>query len=158
VVGLPMSYLVWFRLGFHDETVHPFWHGFLLLFGMGMVVIILVTYLFPPESEETLLKFYLRCRPAGLWGPVARQADPEVRKSIRAETIADLSDCGLGVVFAAAAILSVISLLGGHLIIFAAAALAGVISGTLFVRRWMRKGTFRDLGGNEVAETISHEA
>ena len=56
-------------------------------------------------------------------------------------------------VFAAAAILSVISLLGGHLIIFAAATLAGVISGTLFVRRWMRKGAFRELGARAEAES-----
>jgi hypothetical protein len=124
---------------------------------MGAVVIILVTYLFPPESEETLLKFYLRCRPPGLWKPVARDAALDVRRSIHEETIADLIDCGLGIVFAAAAILFVISLLGGHFLILGATALCGLISGTLFVRRWTRKGAFRELGTREATETGSHE-
>ncbi len=158
VLGLPLSYLVWFPLGFHDERVHPFWHGFLLLFGVGALVIVLVTYLFRPESEETLLKFYLRCRPAGLWGPVARQAPVEVRKAIHEETLADLADCGLGVVFAAAAILFVISLLGGHYLIVTGAAVTAVISCTWFVLRWTRKGAFRELGASEVPETVSYEA
>jgi SSS family transporter len=154
VAGLPLSYLVWFPLGFHDERVHPFWHGFLLLFGLGVVVIILVTYLTPPESEETLLKFYLRCRPPGLWGRVARHASPEVQKSIHDETFADLLDCVLGIVFAAATILFVISALGGHHIILGAAALCGLLSGTLFVWRWTRKGAFRELGAHEGAKAI----
>jgi Na+/proline symporter len=157
IAGLPLSYLVWFPLGFHDERIHPFWHGFLLLFGMGVVVIILVTYLFPPESEETLLKFYLRCRPPGLWRPVARHASADVQKSIHDETVADLVDCGLGITFAAAAILFVISLLGGHSLILGAAALSGLVSGALFVRRWTRKGAFRELGAREETGTISHE-
>ena len=156
VAGLPLSYLVWFPLGFHDERIHPFWHGFLLLFGMGMVIIILVTYLTPAESDDTLLKFYLRCRPPGLWGPVARHASPAVQKSIHEETVADLWDCALGIVFAAAAIMSVISLIGRHHLILVAASLVGLLSGAMFVYRWTRKGAFRELGGTEVAE--NHEA
>ena len=84
---------------------------------------------------------------------MARHASPEVRKSIHNETIADLFDCGLGIVFAAAAILSVISLLGGHSLILGAAALSGLVSGTWFVLRWTRKGAFRELGARAEAES-----
>lgn len=104
------------------------------------------------------MKFYLRCRPAGLWGPVARHAPPEIRKSIHDETVADLADCGLGVTFAAAAILFVISLMGSHFLIMIGALLAGTISGTWFVLRWTRKGAFRELGASDVPETVGHEA
>jgi solute:Na+ symporter, SSS family len=152
IVGLPLSYVVWFPLGFHDERVHPFWHGFLLLFGIGAVVIILVTFLFPAENEDTLLDFYLRCRPAGFWGPVARRASVEISKSIHDETIADLADCGLGVVFAAASILTVISILGGHLLVLGAAALSAVLSGAWFVQRWVRKGAFRQLDSSKSSQ------
>ena len=33
IIGLPLSYIVWFPLGFSNEQAHPFWQGFLLLFG-----------------------------------------------------------------------------------------------------------------------------
>jgi hypothetical protein len=89
---------------------------------------------------------------------VARHAPPAIRKSIHDETVADLVDCGLGVTFAAAAILFVISLLGGHFLIMTAALVTSTISGTWFVLRWSRKGAFRELGASEVPETVSHEA
>jgi len=34
----------------------------------------LVTLLTPPESKETLVNFYERCRPPGLWKPVREKA------------------------------------------------------------------------------------
>jgi len=156
VAGLPLSYLVWFPLGFHDEQVHPFWHGFLLLFCLGMVTIVVVTLLTPAENDETLLKFYLRCRPIGRWGHIARLAPADVRASIHDETMTDLVDCALGVTFAAATILSVISLIGQHYSIFAGATVVGISTGALFIWRWARKGAFRELRTNETAESGGH--
>ena len=58
----------------------------------------------------------------------AAGAAAAIRKSIHEETMADLADCGLGVVFAAAAILFVISLLGRHSLMAGAAALTPYLS------------------------------
>jgi Na+/proline symporter len=67
VLGLPLSILVWFVLDFQSR---PMWQGLGLLFGLSFVVLIGVTLLTPPESKETLKRFYARCRPPGLWGPI----------------------------------------------------------------------------------------
>ncbi len=145
IIGLPLSYIVWFPLGFSNEQAHPFWQGFLLLFGLGFATIIAVTYLTRPERIETLREFYARCQPPGFWGPVVMDFDPAVRREIRHETLTDLIDCVLGVVFCTAAILAVISPLGRHWIIFAAAMAVGLLSGGLFILRWARRGVFRSL-------------
>lgn len=145
MIGLPLSYIVWFPLGFSNEQQHPFWQGFLLLFGLGFVTIIAVTYLTPPEKVETLREFYRRCRPPGFWGPVVGEFSVEERREIRRETLTDLVDCALGVAFCTAAILSVISLLGLHWGIFAVALLSCILSGGLFIARWARRGVFRGL-------------
>jgi Na+/proline symporter len=132
IVGLPLSYIVWFPLGFSNERVHPFWQGFLLLFGLGFAVILLVTWLTPPERTETLQRFYDRCRPPGLWGPVATHADT------RRETLNDLLDCALGVVVATASIVAVISPLGRAWWTFACALTIALGAGAWFIRRWKR--------------------
>jgi solute:Na+ symporter, SSS family len=145
IIGLPLSYVVWFPLGFSNEQAHPFWQGFLLLFGLGFVTIIAITYLTRPERIETLREFYARCRPPGFWGPVVKDFAPEVRQEIREETLTDVYDCVLGVVFCTASILAVISPIGRHWGIFAAALAACLISGGLFIGRWSRRGVFRAL-------------
>jgi len=148
IIGLPLSYIVWFPLGFSNEQAHPFWQGFLLLFGLGFATIIAVTYLTPPERIETLREFYRRCRPPGLWGPVVRDFSPEARRTIRRETLTDVIDCALGVVFCTAAILAVISPLGRHWYIFGLALVAVLTSGALFIARWSRRGVFRGLSSD----------
>jgi len=145
IIGLPLSYVVWFPLGFSNEQAHPFWQGFLLLFGLGFATIIAVTYLTRPERIETLREFYARCRPPGFWGPVVKDFSPEVRQEIRQETLTDVYDCILGVVFCTASIMAVISPLGRHWGIFAASLAVCLISGGLFIVRWSRRGVFRAL-------------
>ena len=154
LVGLPLSYIVWFPLGFSNEQAHPFWQGFLLLFGLGAATIITVTYLFPPESMETLKKFYSLCRPPGLWKPVAQEVSLQMRLEIRRETATDVVDCASGVLFATAAILAVISLLGRHWGIFMAAVLAACAGGGIFVARWQRRGVFRALSAGAPKEKV----
>ena len=145
IIGLPLSYIVWFPLGFSDEKAHPFWEGFLLLFGLGFVTILVVTYLTRPERIETLRAFYARCRPPGFWGPVVKDFDPAVRQEIRRETMTNVLDCGLGVLFCTAAIVAVISPLGRHWGVFAGALALCLISGGLFIGRWSRRGVFQAL-------------
>jgi len=162
IFGLPLSYIVWFPLGFSNEQSHPFWQGFLLLFGLGMVTIVGVTYLTPPERIETLREFYRRCRPPGFWGPVVSDFGPETLREIRRETMTDLIDCALGVVFCTAAIEAVISPLGRHWGIFIASLAIGLISGGLFIARWARRGVFRALSADgkraeEIVEPIAQE-
>ncbi|HEY8186740.1 MAG TPA: hypothetical protein VIF64_11750 [Pyrinomonadaceae bacterium] len=162
IIGLPLSYIVWFPLGFSNEQAHPFWQGFLLLFGLGMGTIVAVTYLTPAEPIETLREFYRRCRPPGLWGPVVNDFTPETRQEIRRETMTDLIDCGLGVVFCTAAIEAVISPLGRHWEIFIASLAVGLISGGLFIARWARRGVFRALSADgkreqEIVEPVGQE-
>jgi Na+/proline symporter len=73
LLGLPLSILVWFVLDFQNSARHPMWHGLGLLFGLSFLVLITVTLLTPAESEETLARFYDRCRPPGFWGQVRRR-------------------------------------------------------------------------------------
>lgn len=145
IIGLPLSYIVWFPLGFSNEQAHPFWQGFLLLFGLGFFTIVVITYLTAPERIETLREFYRRCKPPGFWGPVVREFGNEEREQIRRETTTDLLDCLLGVIFCTAAIELVISLLGRHWMIFTVSLAASVLSGGLFILRWARRGVFRGL-------------
>lgn len=145
LIGLPLSYVVWFPLGFSREAAHPFWQGFLLLFVSGFVSIVVISYLTPPESAATLREFYMRCRPPGLWGPVTHSLDEAARATIRTETIRDLYDCALGVLFAATAILSVIAAIGRHWSFLGVVLIVLATSGSLFIGRWSRRGMFRSL-------------
>ena len=71
VLGLPLSILFWFILGFQNK---PFWQGTGLLFFISNLTLIVVALLTPPESTETLLRFYERCRPPGFWKPIREKA------------------------------------------------------------------------------------
>lgn len=153
VIGLPLSYLVWFPLGFSNEQAHPFWQGFLLLFGLGMLVTIGISLLTRPEPIDTLREFHRRCRPPGFWGPVVRELDADARAAIVAETRRDLLDCLLGMVVAASVILAVVSPLGRHWTTFATALAIALASGSWFIGRWARRGVFRSLGDAEADES-----
>jgi solute:Na+ symporter, SSS family len=146
IIGLPLSYLVWFPLGFSDEHVHPFWQGFLLLFGLGAATIVAVTYCTRPERMDMLRAFYERCRPPGFWSPVARGTGEELRASIRRETGRDIADCCLGVTFAAAAIEAIIAALAARWSVLAGAMAIGGVAGAAFIGRWKQRGVFRALG------------
>lgn len=140
--GLPLSYIVWFPLGFSNR---PFWQGFLLLFGSGWIVILITTLLTPAESPEVLAEFYRRCTPPGLWGPVRRKLSAEARHEIARESRIDLWNCVLGVLFALGVVACTASLYGRH---FLESAIFGVItfvSGALFIKSWKDRGIFRGL-------------
>lgn len=143
ICGLPLSYLVWFHFGFSNEKIHPFWQGFLLLFSLGFLVIVIVSLLTRPEAPETLEKFYRLCRPPGLWGPVAARLSEMDARNIREETSTDLMDCTLGVTVASSVILTVISLMAKNWIVLSCSILVAASSCTWFIRRWTKRGVFR---------------
>ncbi|MGD9631484.1 MAG: hypothetical protein AB7V18_19775 [Pyrinomonadaceae bacterium] len=152
VLGLPLSYIVWFVLGFSNEQVHPFWQGFLLLFGLGFVTIILVSLITPAEKIETLREFYRRCRPPGFWGPVLAELPDSERAKIKSETVRDLFDCLLGIAFCGASIVAVVSPFGRHWDVLAASLAVAVVSGGWFMWRWAQRGVFRSLGSEKEGE------
>jgi hypothetical protein len=47
------------------------------LFLAGLIVLIVVSLMTRPESKETLVRFYERCRPPGFWKPVRERAGVE---------------------------------------------------------------------------------
>jgi len=151
IIGLPLSYIVWFPLGFSNEQVHPFWEGFLLLFCLGAVTSVVVSLVTRPEPIETLRGFYGRCRPPGFWGPVVRDFPAVQRTAIRAETARDLVDCALGIVFASACIVAVVAPLGRHWTTFAVSLAILSSSGALFITRWARRGVFSALAADQPA-------
>lgn len=73
ILGLPLSILLWFVLGFEHR---PFWQSTGLLFLLSLFLLVAIALATPPESEETLIRFYERCRPAGLWKKIRLQAKP----------------------------------------------------------------------------------
>jgi hypothetical protein len=70
ILGLPLSILVWFVFDYQNQAKHPMWEGLSLLFGLSIAILLLVTFLTPAESRETLENFHQRCRPPGLWGNI----------------------------------------------------------------------------------------
>lgn len=142
IFGLPLGFLVWFPLGFSER---PFWQGFLLLFGLGWLIIVTTTLLTRPEPPETLRDFYLTCRPPGLWAPVRRDVGHVQAEEIAVETRRDLRDCALGVVFSGGLILTVISLLARRYSLFAAALAVTLLAAWRFAASWASRGIFREL-------------
>jgi SSS family solute:Na+ symporter len=75
ILGLPLSILFWFILGFQRK---PFWQSTGLLFLLSIVLLTTVSLLTPAESDRTLVRFYERCRPPGLWRRIRLRADPSL--------------------------------------------------------------------------------
>jgi len=76
VLGLPLSVYVWFGLDYQNPKTHATWEGLGLLFGLSFLILTVVTLVTPAESQETLITFYKRCRPPGLWGKIRGHAGP----------------------------------------------------------------------------------
>jgi Na+/proline symporter len=91
VLGLPASIYVWFVLDYQNR---PLWEGVGILFLASFVILFSVTLLTPPESDETLRRFYAKCRPPGLWGRFKGEVslDRPREHSLRRE----LFDCFIG--------------------------------------------------------------
>jgi Na+/proline symporter len=133
VLGLPLGYLIWFPLGFSQR---PFWQAFFVLFVAGWVLILAVTLFTPAESREQLRKFYEKCRPPGLWGPVAEEFPTEARRRIHREFRGDLVSCFIGIVLCAGMVVTLNAVVAGAWLLALVAATCALASGLLFIHRW----------------------
>ena len=153
-MGLPLAYIVWFPLGFSDPSRHPFWQGFLLLFGLGWLTILGVDLLTRPEDRATLVAFYRRCRPPGMWGPVKRWlAEEGLREEIKTETRQDILDSLLGIMACLGAVVSLVGLFSRRWLLLGVTLLVTISSGGLFLLRWSKRGVFEGLAGEK---TLPH--
>ncbi len=93
ILGIPLTVLFWFILDFQHK---PIWQGTGMLFIIALLVISLVTIITPPESDETLKNFYVRCRPPAGWKKLRMKYPslPGHDKTLRSQVF----DCLLGIV------------------------------------------------------------
>jgi Na+/proline symporter len=130
VLGLPLSIIVWFGLDFQSK---PMWQGLGLLFGMSIVVLLTVTLITPPESKETLKRFYARCRPPGFWKPISSEVQlPNTGEPTIGEM---LVDSFLGITAALGLVLATNAFYVADWLRFFASILACVVTGTWLLRR-----------------------
>lgn len=130
ILGLPLSILVWFVLDFQSK---PMWQGLGLLFALSFVVLITVTLLTPAESNETLKRFYARCRPPGLWGPIRCQVQLEDNGEPTTGRL--LTDSLLGILASLGLVLATNAVFVGDWLRFFASLAGCVILGTWLLRR-----------------------
>ncbi len=136
VLGLPLSILLWFGLGFKDK---PFWQATGLLFLVSLAVLIGVTLLTPPEKTETLIAFYERCRPPGRWKGVREKARPDPLAGTREApgTLKLIIDGVLGIAACLGLVVATNALFAGD-----GATLAGGAAGAVVFGAWLIKRVF----------------
>ncbi|RKY87525.1 sodium:solute symporter [candidate division KSB1 bacterium] len=143
IIGsIPLGYFIWFVMDFKDK---PFYQGFLLLFGAGLLIILIVTILTRPEKKETLMDFYNRCKPPGFWKVITSELKKEETIQRKKEIINDITDCLIGIVICGGSIMSVISILAQNPVIFIFSATITIMCIFLFIRRWKKKEVFSSL-------------
>ena len=145
IIGLPLSYVIWFPLGFSQTDKHPFWHGFLLLFALGWMTIVLLDLLTRPEKKEKLKEFYLKCRPPGLWGPIRQEIEAGKERAQRTKNLEDVIDCILGIFFCASSIGGLTTLFSRQWTLFLVTICLSLVSGGVFLYRWKKRGVFKSL-------------
>lgn len=139
VISVPLASLVWFGIDWSAES--RIWQPTLLLLGIGLVGSVTVALLTPPESPETLDRFYLRIRPPGAWGAVRKRLAAQGLidvKQLRRELQWDLMASACGIVFCFTMVYSFfmsVVLRWQNAAIFAVVA---VVSGIAFFYCWLR--------------------
>jgi Na+/proline symporter len=130
VLGLPLSILVWFVLDFQSK---PMWQGLGLLFVLSFVVLLTVTLLTPPESQETLQRFYARCRPPGFWSPIRRLTPLPANGEPTGGRM--LGDAVLGILASLGLVLATNAIFVGDWIRFGVSLAGCVVTGGWLLRR-----------------------
>ncbi len=143
VLGLPLSILFWFVLGFQHK---PFWQSTGLLFLMSILLLVVIVLATPPESDETLVRFYERCRPPGLWKRIRQLATPnsEPRSSLSHLATSSL----LGIMSCLGLVVMTNSLFSGQWLLCGAGALSFGLFGYALLRR-MFPGSFSPASSGE---------
>lgn len=133
--GLPLSILFWFILGFQNK---PFWQSTGFLFLLSFFILITVTLLTPPESEKTLVRFYERCRPPGLWKRIRLKASaPAVAESSLGHLVFDSL---LGIASCLGLVVMTNSLFAGSWTLFAFGTLGFSLFGFWLIKRILITG------------------
>jgi len=130
ILGLPLSILFWFILGFEHR---PFWQSTGFLFILSVTLLIAVSLLTRPESEETLVRFYERCRPPGIWRTIRRKAAPSEKSEPPIGRLA--VNCLLGIAFCLGLVIMTNSLFASDWVLFAAGALGFGLFGYWLIKR-----------------------
>jgi len=160
--GFPAGYIVWFGSdsilpvglrrwldihthrswdgiipAFSNLDRYPFWQGFFILFGSGLVLIVGITLLTRPEPIDTLESFYQAARPIGFWGPVVRRI---AAKSEYREVSAwpRLITAGIGILFYFLLTVALFQAMGGNLLPASLSPAGAIVAGVTFARRSMR--------------------
>jgi len=131
IVGLPLSIVIWFVLGFKDR---PYWQGLGLLFVSGAVSLFLATMLTPPESDETLRRFYKRCRPVGLWKRIREDLGEEYSPEEKTGTL--LLKSFFGVLACLGLVVATNAVFVGSWLLFGVAVIVTGVFGGLLIRRY----------------------
>jgi Na+/proline symporter len=135
-LGLPLSILLWFGLGFQNK---PFWQGTGILFLTSGTVLVLVSLLTPPESNETLVRFYERCRPPGAWKSIREiAAASETNEPSIGHLIVD---CLLGIAACLGLVIATNSVFAGAWGTFAAGLAAAAVFGAGLIIRMFHPET-----------------
>ncbi len=145
IIGLPLSYIVWFPLGFSQPEKHPFWQGFLLLFALGWIIIVSIDLLTRPEKMEKLKEFYKKCHPPGFWAPITKEIDSRKKAAQKKESLHDIIDCFLGSFFCLCSVAGLTALFSRHMPVFLIALILSLVTGGLFLFRWKKRGIFSSL-------------
>jgi hypothetical protein len=113
------------------------WQGLGLLFGLSIVVLVAVTLLTPPESTETLKKFYARCRPPGFWKPISDEVPlPDTGEPTTTEMFWDSL---LGIIASLGLVLATNAVFVGDWPRFVASITVCIVTGSWLLRRILLK-------------------
>ena len=130
ILGLPLSILIWFILDFQKR---PLWQGTGILFFSSCAVLILISLLTPPESEETLVRFFERCRPPGFWKHIRAKA--QIVQTGEPSLGHLLFDCLLGIAACFGLVLATNALFARDWSVFAGGIIAAGSFGYWLIRR-----------------------
>lgn len=136
VLGLPLSILVWFVLGYEKK---PFWIGTGFLFLLSFAVLITVPLLTPAESPETLLRFYKKCRPPGLWKGIREEAGPAPEGEPSTGHL--VADSAVGIAACLGLVLATNAVFAGSWATAAAGGAVFLVLGALLLRRVLIKSS-----------------
>jgi hypothetical protein len=145
--AFPLGAFVWFVLGFKDR---PFWQAFALLAFSGLALMVLVSFLTPPENTDKLRRFYKRCLPFGFWGPIRQQVVLDDYSKGLVNYKADFFDAVLSILFSLLLVISANSLFGLWFKTSLACLAGCVVIGYALVTRWKKRGFLTGLQEEEV--------
>jgi len=158
LVSVPLSAAVWFGLNWKSR---PAWQPTLLLLGVGFAGSVILSLLTPAESRETLRRFYMKIRPAGLWGPIKRPLAAEglidVRRQ-RRELRWDLRAALCGIVFCFAIVWGFFAAVMMRWAEAGAFALAAMVSGWAYYACWLRSNRASAEPSETPAERVTNVA